>query len=399
MKRNFFSSIIALAIVLIAGVLAIRNFGEGHSRSKEETELAGLEPVLTSQTTRSKSQSSGAIFRSRQSDENKDFKFFSSEFEKLEIELSGKELDRRKVELLAEASNRLRGKELLALYEYLYRRAQPRYLDWAINNSSVSLIDGNLYDEGLELISRLDNNVLQAKICANIGQMISPSDLPGFIEGLKTNSAKDKVLYAFALQNITHDPVGVIGRIFELATHDLHPAMWNSMASQIRGNPPYENLFELVSRHEDSPHAGPVRKGIFESWVRSDPLAAAQFVSDPQRNKSVESISTVSKAWLAVDPSRAAVWIESLLPGKPKDVGLSVLSSNQLRANPETSLQTANRIIDPKLRRESIATVMDSWLREDPETAKEVYEATIGKPFGPVENESPRRTTFPLPNK
>lgn len=376
-------------MILLAGALAIRNFWEGDSSAKEDGMATGSEAVSTSRTTRLLTPASEANIRSRRLEEIKDFNFFLSEFEKLELELSGRELDRKKIELLTEASKQLRGNDLLDLYKYLYCKAQPRYLDWAITKFSHFLIDGHRYDEGLELISCLDDNVLQAKICSTIGHLINPEDLPGFIEGLKTNSAKDKTLYTFALQNINHDPLGVVSQIFELSSNEVQPEMWSSLTSQIRGTPPYEALLELIYRNEDSPHSGALGQGVIESWVKSAPEAAARFVSVPLRNESVEGIRDVSEAWLAVDPSRAEVWIESLAPGKPKDLGLSVLSRNQLRANPETSLQTAVRIVESNLRRESINTVMNHWIKEDPEMAKEVYKELTGTPFRAAQSELP----------
>jgi hypothetical protein len=308
---------------------------------------------------------------------------FCDELDRLETELRDHELDQKKLELIQAAVGQLRGQELIELYQYLFDKAQNRYLDWAINRSFVYLVSAGDYEKGLDLIAKLENNLIQTKLAGSVGRLVRPNDLERFWASLNTNSAKDMLLYSFGLQNINIDPPKTLEILFDLSSEQFRPEYVYSLASQIRDGADFKSLLGLVSQHQESPHSETVRKGIFESWVRAKPLAASGYLNSLADQAPPNGTRTVAEVWMKIDPTSATAWIQGMVPGKQRDIGLTVLARNQLQANPNAAFATSLQISDPGFRNEAVAGIMSQWFHDDPETAKRTYEKATGEEYQP----------------
>jgi hypothetical protein len=289
-----------------------------------------------------------------------------------ETNLSGKDLDQKILSYLGDAEKHLRGKELMNLYEHLFERLDAKYLDWMISKTSSSLISGEFYQEGLEKVVNMTNNVLQSKVAMAVGKFVPAEDIKLVIGDLNTNSAKEKMLYAFGLQNVGADPMGTIRLFIENSPGDINYPLLSSITGQIRSDADFGAIVSLLAEDKQT-NANPAIEGLLQSWTRLHPFEAGQYVLTSGSERSPAQVGAVVETWLKEDATSAVKWVTSIEYEQHRDAGYSTISQYQLEANPERSWGTAMKIKNATLREKVMKDVMKVWMKEDPDSARLEY--------------------------
>jgi len=91
---------------------------------------------------------------------------------------------------------------------------------------------------------------------------------------------------------------------------------------------------------------------IVETWSREDPAAAGEFVSSSLDGElQTHMTRQVVSRWLRNDTAEASVWIDNLPDGRARDMAVYTLVGSIEGEFPDTALQWANTISDPKKRK------------------------------------------------
>ena len=116
--------------------------------------------------------------------------------------------------------------------------------------------------------------------------------------------------------------------------------------------------------------------GIVGGWSEADPEALVQFVTrlppDPERGS---LLSQSLERWAKNDPESASAWINTAEVGPDMDEGVAAVATMP-SLNPELAVGWAESVVDPKLRSETLVTVVRNWLVEDLPAAEHFFETT-----------------------
>ena len=105
--------------------------------------------------------------------------------------------------------------------------------------------------------------------------------------------------------------------------------------------------------------------GIVGGWAEADPAALVQFVmqlpSDAERGS---LLSQSLERWVKHDPEAASQWINSHETGPDTDQGAAAVATMD-SLKPDLAISWAVSVVNPKLRSETLVTVLRNWVTVD----------------------------------
>jgi hypothetical protein len=116
--------------------------------------------------------------------------------------------------------------------------------------------------------------------------------------------------------------------------------------------------------------------GIVGGWAEADPAALVQFVTQLPADAGRDSLVSQSlERWAKIDPKSAADWINSQPTGTGLDQGVAAVATTQ-SLPPETAAEWAEYVTDPKLRSQTLVTVLRNWITVDAAAAQNYFNNT-----------------------
>lgn len=116
--------------------------------------------------------------------------------------------------------------------------------------------------------------------------------------------------------------------------------------------------------------------GIVGGWAEADPAALVQFVmqlpSDAERGS---LLSQSLERWVKHDPEAASQWINSHETGPDTDQGAAAVATMD-SLKPDLAISWAVSVVNPKLRSETLVTVLRNWVTVDLPAAERYFQTT-----------------------
>jgi hypothetical protein len=116
--------------------------------------------------------------------------------------------------------------------------------------------------------------------------------------------------------------------------------------------------------------------GIVGGWAEADPAALIQFVTAlPADSEHGPLLSQALERWAKEDPEAASAWINQNESGPDLDVGVAAVATMD-SIKPDLAVGWAESVTDPKLRSETLVTVIRNWLTTDLPAARQYFDST-----------------------
>jgi hypothetical protein len=116
--------------------------------------------------------------------------------------------------------------------------------------------------------------------------------------------------------------------------------------------------------------------GIVGGWAEADPAGLVQFMTQlPADGEKSSLVSQALQRWARVDPEAASEWMNSIDPGPEMDQGVAAVATMD-SLKPDVAIGWAESVVDPKLRSETLVTVLRNWVTMDLPAARQYLEST-----------------------
>ncbi len=110
--------------------------------------------------------------------------------------------------------------------------------------------------------------------------------------------------------------------------------------------------------------------GIIGGWAEADPASLVQFMTQlPADGEKSSMVSQALQRWARVDPQAASEWLNNVAPGPEMDEGVAAVATMD-SLKPDVAIGWAESVVDPKLRSETLVTVLRNWVTMDLPTAE-----------------------------
>jgi hypothetical protein len=133
-----------------------------------------------------------------------------------------------------------------------------------------------------------------------------------------------------------------------------------------------EVAVDAASRIVDPALRDTAINAVIVGWAPTNPQGLIEFSHrkfSPEQQ--APAVSSAVGFWADSDPVAAAAWITQNDPGAVADMGVaSIALSSQLVRNPQTAANWATCILNPQLRTETLATVIEKWATLDSPAAE-----------------------------
>ncbi len=129
---------------------------------------------------------------------------------------------------------------------------------------------------------------------------------------------------------------------------------------------------ENVSLLPDGDEKNSTIRNISQQWAREDPAATALWVMEQESTDAQGSaMSEVMSSWARLDNDGAIDWLNNQEAGDVRDTAATAFVRNNNSKEYDISLQVAETISDEGTRARSISSAVSTWMKDDPEAAKE----------------------------
>jgi hypothetical protein len=116
--------------------------------------------------------------------------------------------------------------------------------------------------------------------------------------------------------------------------------------------------------------------GIVGGGAEVDPAGLVNFVMQLPSDTDRDSLLSQSlETWARQDPIAASQWMNNHGPGPDLDQGEAAIATSD-PGNPQVGIQWAENVADPTLRSETLASVLRNWLAVDPGSAENYFDST-----------------------
>jgi hypothetical protein len=116
--------------------------------------------------------------------------------------------------------------------------------------------------------------------------------------------------------------------------------------------------------------------GIVGGWAEADPEGLVQFVMQLPADADRSSLLSQSlERWAKENPAEASQWINDSQPGPEFDQGIAAVATMD-SLKPDIAIGWAESVLDPKLRSETLVTVLRNWATSDLPAAKQYFDST-----------------------
>ena len=133
---------------------------------------------------------------------------------------------------------------------------------------------------------------------------------------------------------------------------------------------------QAASAIKDTELRSEALQGIVGGWAEADPAALVQFVAQlPPDAERGSLLSQSLERWAKHDPEAASAWINKNEVGPDMDQGVAAVATMD-SLKPDLAVSWAESVVDPKLRSETLVTVLRNWVTVDLPAAKQYLETT-----------------------
>lgn len=146
----------------------------------------------------------------------------------------------------------------------------------------------------------------------------------------------------------------------ESLRQDLEKEVYEQWASE----DPW-TFFNAITPEQYAGMDDDTQRDTLNSWARSSPQEAANWIDNMPEEKQKDAIDRVSEQWLRHDPYEASIWIADLPEGDGRDEAVYNLVNNIHRGDPASALDWSVDIQDEGKRRNAAGTAIRQWLTED----------------------------------
>lgn len=137
-----------------------------------------------------------------------------------------------------------------------------------------------------------------------------------------------------------------------------------------------ERAAEAAATIEDPGVRALALHGVIGGWADANPAGAVQFATQlPNDGEKSALISQSLLRWTKTDLKAASDWINNHELGTAMDQGISSVA-NEDYIKPDVALSWAESVVNPKLRSETLASVLRRWATTDLAAAKQYAETT-----------------------
>jgi hypothetical protein len=183
---------------------------------------------------------------------------------------------------------------------------------------------------------------------------------------------------------------------------------WNALRAVLEGrclDGNYPEAIALVARAQDEPLRLFLAAQLADTWVRTEPAAAAQWLASLpesiERSRIFTHVGSVWSAqapqaaadfaltlspgesrqqmllhalveWIARDLAAASRWIDRLVPQPENDPAINAIATDAtlIRVNPDVAWTWAESLVDRQARLRSLATIVQQWAASDAASAR-----------------------------
>jgi hypothetical protein len=127
---------------------------------------------------------------------------------------------------------------------------------------------------------------------------------------------------------------------------------------------------------EDSGLKNLALHGVVGGWSQANPGSAVQFILQlPAGPENGSLLSQALERWTKVDLKAASDWIDDHEAGAAMDAGVSSVATKEYLP-PDVAVGWAESVVNPKLRSETLVTVLRNWATVDLSAAKRYFDAS-----------------------
>ncbi len=133
---------------------------------------------------------------------------------------------------------------------------------------------------------------------------------------------------------------------------------------------------QAAAAMEDSPLKNLALHGVVGGWSQADPGSTVQFILQlPSNSESTPLLSQALERWTKVDLKAASDWIDNHEAGAAMDAGVASVATKE-RLPPDVAIGWAESVVNPKLRSETLVSVLRNWATSDLAAAKRYFETS-----------------------
>jgi hypothetical protein len=137
-----------------------------------------------------------------------------------------------------------------------------------------------------------------------------------------------------------------------------------------------EQASKAAAAIEDPDLRNQALHGIIGGWAEADPATLVQFVMQlPPDAERGSLLSQSLERWVKHDPEAASQWINNHETGPDTDQGAAAVATMD-SLKPDLAVSWAVSVVNPKLRSETLVTVLRNWVTVDLPAAERYFQTT-----------------------
>ena len=114
--------------------------------------------------------------------------------------------------------------------------------------------------------------------------------------------------------------------------------------------------------------------GVVGGWSMADPASLVQYVTHlPADTDKSSMVGQALQRWAKLDPIAASTWINNNEGGPEMDPGIASVATMEA-LKPDVAASWAESIVNPKLRSETLVSVLRNWATADLPATRKYFE-------------------------
>lgn len=206
-------------------------------------------------------------------------------------------------------------------------------------------------DRARKIAEMVPQSEKRAKIIQSIARLRAAADVEKAVAWIDELPPEDRAgaWGGVAREWAQNDPESAAGFALEVDDPEGRRQLVSSVSYSWSKSQPAEAA-EWAQNLDEKTRAGAMSR-IVENWAREDPAAAGDYVANSLDGDLQTSITRqLASRWIKADVMEAGNWIGRLPNGEARDGAVFTLVNSIEREYPETALEWANTISDPKKR-------------------------------------------------
>lgn len=286
-----------------------------------------------------------------------------------------------KRELAQEAVDRVGGTDaLLEFIELLKKEGQGDLCEWIEGEGMKRLFASQRSKEAREWLLELEDKKLRVSFCFGAGSGFRDPDFKDYLNTLGDPQAQSQLLTGYCANLAASDPTKAVQSFIKLKPAKVD---FTGMKHVMAAIPPGADFVAISQSFPDDSKtlARDSRKALLQSWARSNPQAAADYVLANSKLVNPEQLGPVIETWDKQDRGSASAWTQGLAPGEYRDVATAALAERLADENPAQAWELAAKMSPTPRREKALGAVHAVWSKSDPKAANNA-KAKMAPPKG-----------------